>query len=109
MKQLSRLIPLLALLFFIPACGNTPQKNVYTTLATVGATVDVSMKTAAYAKAHNLITDQQWAQIAAKHSEYMQSYRLACDTAAMDFNQLAPSSLLVLESDLINLINSFLK
>lgn len=103
MKKINFL--LLFILLCLPAC-NTPQKAAYTTLASIGAAVDSSMKAAAKGMVAGKITPTQWQQISVKHEQFRLAYNTACDIAAGDLNKFTPADVLTIGNDLIALVQN---
>lgn len=100
----------LMLVLFIALCGcATPKKTAYTTLAAIGVTVDKAMQGAAEAKIARKLDDTQWAEIVTVHRKWQASYNLAVDLAAQDYTKFAPSDVIALQVDLIEIINKFSK
>lgn len=108
MKRTFQISILLLALFAFGGCAVTPEKAAHTTLSAIGITVDKTMSGAAEAKVAGKINDHQWAEVVTAHRRWQASYNLAVDLAAQDYSKFAPSDVIALETDLIELVNRFL-
>lgn len=87
----------------------TPQQGAYKTLAAVGMSVDKAMYSIAAAKKAGKVSDDDWYKIRVLKLDFNAAYTLACDMAGYDYGQFAPEQLLVIQSRLLETIDSIMK
>ncbi len=105
MKNL--LVVLVALLCFV-GC-KSPQQKTYTTLASIGMSVDKAMHAAAEAKVAGKVSQGDWEKIADAHAKFIVAYSSACDLAAFDYTKFASADLIELTAKLIKTVDTLLK
>lgn len=105
-KVLTTLI-MAATLLMSSGCGTTPKKVAYKTLASVGAAVSQASNALVDGRIAGKVTDAEWEHANNVHTDFLRTYRFACETAALD--QYAPADVIRLEIEFLNLVNSFLK
>jgi hypothetical protein len=105
MKNL--LIVIFALLCFV-GC-RSPQQKTYTTLASIGMSVDKAMHAAAEAKVAGKVSQSDWEKISDAHAKFIVAYSAACDLAAFDYTRFASADLIALSAKLIKTVDILLK
>ena len=108
MKTIASLLVVAFALLTFTGC-KSPQQAAYTTLASIGLSVDKAMTAAAHAKVAGKISEADWNKIANAHGKFVVAYSTACDLAAYDYSRFAPSEVIALQMELLNTINVLLK
>lgn len=86
-----------------------PKQVAYTSLAAVGSAVSNAGDAVAQARLQGKVSDNDWDQIKEAHRKYLAAYNTACTLAAYDFTKYAPSELVKLQIEFLNMVNIVLE
>lgn len=90
-------------------CNSSPKKTAYTTLASVGLTVDKASDALVTARIEGKVKNADWETAKVVQKKWLLAYNEACDLAAFDYTKAASEDLLKLELEVLNTINLILQ
>lgn len=107
-RSISWLFACLVAVFVFVGCV-TPKRAAFNTFAASGAATYNAMQLASDAKNLGKITEAQWNEISVKYFAWRNKYNKALTEAAQDMSKLVPNAVSLAETEVITLINSFIK
>src|SRR5574337_1944686 len=108
MKPLKYLSLILCVSALLCGCGTTPKQTAYISLAAVGASASKAGDAIALARYQGKVNDADWAKAVAVQKKFLAAYGEACRVASYDFTAYSPASLIALQTELLNTINTIL-